>query len=312
MALRPQDYDIAPLEAKDFALISTEPHVLPEALKLSDTMTMIVEINSGQSPLNQETAAAIVTQLCDWIQNLPEELLLYDSLGRRRSFYRPACDLHITYFVVIILLQLAGKQAKRSCIAASSLTASHCIARLYEEIHCREETARLIQIHGFFCMVAAVPLICCPRLPQEDDLARDEALGVIRQVLGRMKTRYGGSDLVLRKISRLENDVKKETEHGIHDQASTGEGASMWATSSIRNRLDELFPFPSSFCRHVDFSDVEGTNHGGQPRTDIESIPEISPGNDLNLADILTLDYNLFEMPDDEAFGFATADLPCS
>ena len=285
-----------------------ESHVLPEALRLSDTMAMIVEINSGQSPLNQDTAAAMVARLCDWLQNLPEELRLYDSLGKRRSFYRPVCDLHITFFVIIILLQLADNRARRSCIAASSLTASLCIARLYEEIHCREETARLLQIHGFFCMVAAVPLICCPRQSQEDDLAREEALGVICQVLGRMKTRYGGSDLVLRKISRLENDVKKDSEHGPHDQVSSAGEYSMWATFSIRGRLDELFSFPPSFCRHVDFSEAEGTNFATQSRTEPEGISELFPGNDLNLADILILDYNLLEIPDSEAFGFAAGD----
>ncbi|RSM06974.1 hypothetical protein BHE90_005213 [Fusarium euwallaceae] len=312
LTLRPQDYDIAPLDTKDFSVIATEPPVLPEALRLSDTIAMIVEINNGQSPLNQDTAAAIVERLYNWLQNLPQGLQLYDSSGKRRPFYRPVCDLHIIYFVIIILLQLADKKARRSCIAASSLTASHCIARLYEEIHCREETARLLQIHGFFCMVAAVPLICSPRQSQEDDLARDEALSIIRQVLGRMKARFGGSDLVLRKISRLEHDMKKENEHGTHGQASTVEEDSMWATFSIRDRLDELFSFPASFCRHVDFSDVEGMNCARQVRTETEGIPEPFPGDDLNFADILIMDYNLLEMPDNEAFGFSTGDLHCT
>ncbi|KAK2772209.1 hypothetical protein CKAH01_14016 [Colletotrichum kahawae] len=308
LSLRPQEYDIPPLEIRDFPTADLHSYVFLEVVRLTETMSIIAEASNGRANTTQEEAATLVQRLCDWFQTLPENLHLYQGSGIRRPFYRPAIDLHIIYFVTIILLQLLDGKGTRTSIAASSLTAASCISRLYEEIHYREETAHLVAIHGYFLMVAAVPLICFPRQSQEDEVSRDEELKIICDVLGEMRSRYGGSDLVLRKIRQLQKDTNSRGGQSGHDHRSgvPGEHA-MWATRSISERLNDLFAFPQSFCPRMNMPEADMNPTEGSGRdwlSQIEYFPDFLSENGLNLTDMLALDYSLLEMPNDSSVGF--------
>lgn len=270
-------------------------------------MGLVADLNNGRSNLTQEGTTALVGQLSDWLRNLPDELHLYDTSDMRRPFYRPVCDLHITYFATIILLQLLDRKRAGAPVSSSSLTAASCIARLYEEIHYREETAHLVSVHGFLCMVAAVPLIVFPPSSPERRLAQEEDLEIIRNVLVGMRARYGGSDLVLRKISKLQQDVRRGgREQGRDCHVASGEDA-LWATRSIQERSGELFAFPPSFCPRMSSPEPD-TSHlgdsGGDWMAHSDSISDFLSGNDLNLSDIVTLDYSFLAMPNDGSLGF--------
>ncbi|KAF4834937.1 Acetamidase regulatory protein [Colletotrichum tropicale] len=308
LTLHPQKYDIPPLEVSDFPATDLHSYAFLEVVRLTETMSIIAEAGNGRTSITQEEAATLVQRLCDWLQTLPESLHLYDACGTRRPFYRPASDLHIIYFVTIILLQLLDGKGTRPSIAASSLTAASCISRLYEEIHCREETAHLIAIHGYFLMVAAVPLVCFPRQSREDEVTRDEELKVICDVLGEMRSRYGGSDLVLRKIRQLQKDTDSRGGQSSHDCRSgvPGEHAT-WATRSVGERLNDLFAFPPGFCPRMNMPEAEMNSTEGAGRdwlSQIEYFPDFLSENGLNLTDMLALDYNLLEMPNESSMGF--------
>lgn len=73
--------------------------------------------------------------LQNWLASLPPELALHDTTGARRPYYRPAVEMHILYFVAIILVQ---SMASPSCASIHSrkgtplpsFLASSCIVAL--------------------------------------------------------------------------------------------------------------------------------------------------------------------------------------
>ncbi|KAH6876608.1 fungal-specific transcription factor domain-containing protein [Thelonectria olida] len=300
LALRRRDHDIPPLSELDFTTPGLQSQFFLQMIGLSETIGTIADISNSQSGPTEQDATALVDGLCDWIRCLPKELHLYNSDNARLPFYCQASELHIIYFAAIILLQSLDREHRRSSVAASSLTAATCIAKLYEEIHCREETVHLLHIHGFFCMVAAVPLICFPHGSRQSEAEREEEVDIICSVLNKMRCRYGGSDLVLRKIRRLQQDMERDTGHGLPRDSST-----MLMTRRIRERQRELFPYPSSFCSFTDSStEIDPRNHTAEQAVmETERGPDFLSDNFLNLADILAMDYDCLDMGTGEGFG---------
>ncbi|KAL4963827.1 fungal specific transcription factor domain-containing protein [Aspergillus stella-maris] len=318
------DFDIPPLIEQDFLPArGRRPMVFLQALKLFEILDTITKVNQDQSRITTETAEKSVDDLCTWIQNLPEELRLFapDYQNARRAFWRPLTELHIWYFATIILLQLLDSARFPWNISYPSFAAASCIARLYEEIECREETPRLLQIHGFFCMVAAVPLICYPHDGLEDVMkaVREEEIDIICRVLSQMRHRYGGSDLVLRKIRRLRAEMRADNLNhsgcSIDRQSSSNDtdspGWSMPATSSIQSRIDKLFPFPhelsgalallrrnAGYTHYTDYTWTGGSQSGlGDGEMDY-----FSSGAHINLTDLLLMDFPL------DGFGGSSSD----
>ncbi|KAL2837076.1 hypothetical protein BJX68DRAFT_273214 [Aspergillus pseudodeflectus] len=291
------DFDIPPLTEQDFPSRGRRPMVFLQALKLSGILDTITKISLDRSRMTSDAAKKSVDGLCNWIRNLPEELRLFGPDNARRAFWRPLVELHIWYFVTIILLQLLDSARFPWKIACSSFAAASCIARLYEEIECREETSRLLQIHGFFCMVAAVPLICHPHELQDVNTSREEEVDIICGVLSQMRRRYGGSDLVLRKIRRLRTEMSPDNGCTIGRQSNDADIRSMPATSSIQSRLDELFPFPHEFSSALTLlradADYTGYIGGSQSELGDSEMYEFSSSAHMDLADMLLMDFPL-------------------
>ncbi|KAM5353322.1 hypothetical protein ACJZ2D_016778 [Fusarium nematophilum] len=306
--LQLQGCDVPPLTEDDFPTPGKSANAFLQGVRLSKILETITEANLGQSGISADDATKLVQDLCDWLHCLPPELQLHSPDHVRNAFWRPSIELHIWYFLTIILSQLLDSLSFPWRITSSSFVAASCMARLYDEIHCREETAHLLQIHGFFCMVAAVPLICF-RCGSRDMIAvRDQDLGIICAILGRMRHRYGGSDLVLTKIRRLQEEMKRVHGFTFGNQSSDTDDNSMPATSCIQTHFGELFPFPKSFCGALNYLD-HSMSHITCPE---ECLPEptgreFSPfPNDgfLNLADILSMDFPAFDFSSgNEGFG---------
>ncbi|KAF5000079.1 hypothetical protein FDECE_11299 [Fusarium decemcellulare] len=234
-----QGCDVPALTEDDFPTQGRCSKMFIETLKLSKMLETLTETNLRQSGISTHDAAELVRSLCDWLHHLPEDLRLYGPDDMRRPFWRPAVDLNIC-------VSFPWRITPASFVAAS------CIARLYEEIHYREQTAHLLHIHGFFCMVAAVPLICYPRGSPESNASREQDIGIICAVLGRLRHRYGGVRLVLKKILGLQEQVRRDHRFTVDNQASNTGQHSMPASSSIQSRISELFAFPRSFCGALD------------------------------------------------------------
>lgn len=221
----------------------------------------------------------LVSVVCNWQRELPDELRLHDANGLRRRFHLPAVELHIHYFAAIVLLQMSstGPDAPLRTSAPSVLAASYT-ARLYDEIDCREHTAHLLPFHSFFCLVAAVPLILCGSNP-ETKMARDRDIAVVRSILGSMRAKYGNASLALKKIQFLLHEI----EGGSEGRGDARLGTTEWmdsasaATRTMQGRMGDLFPFPISLQKSMDVLDP-GHEQG-------ESPPQSPAGENLVRAD---------------------------
>ncbi|OAL43336.1 hypothetical protein IQ07DRAFT_580289 [Pyrenochaeta sp. DS3sAY3a] len=295
LTLQPQDHDVQNISISDFAEASRVSRVFQQTIALSETTGAIANINESTLRLTSESAANITSLLCSWLRELPEDLRLFDSFGVKQPFYRPAWELHINYFVNIILLQMLDSRGTRSSVAAPSFKAALGAARLYEELHCRDETCHLVHAHGFFCMVVAVPLICFPRQSVHDGFIRNDLLQVICAILEERRHRYGGWDLVLQKIKWLREDVAKRGDELSREQTSGVLDSPRWASCSIQARQQELFAFPTEF--HDYTTNLENTLYRDQHMGDMVPYQEaVPPGifdeDNFNIFDVFNLDFS--------------------
>ncbi|KAJ5937118.1 hypothetical protein N7466_003568 [Penicillium verhagenii] len=80
---------------------------------------------------------------------------------------------------------------------------------------------------------------------------RQEELEIICTVMKSMQPKYGGSEMVLTKIQRLEKEVQASLQRYLQETGASG----LPGDGILHNPyqyLQELFPFPSTMCTHMD------------------------------------------------------------
>lgn len=243
--IRMGDFDVSLPSPRDFPVYDVSAKVFTQAAKLSIIMGRIAEYSMQASQISQQESSALITSLCNWLRDLPADVRLYDSTYSKNPYNRPVVELHIIYFVSIVLLQALHKEHdKQWRTSLPSIVASSCIARLNEELSYREDEAFLMPIHAFYCMVAAVPLLYYQPQSAEREAIRQEELGIICSVVERMCARYGGSNTVSRNIARL----KTEREKSMQGTSAGVMNSSSWTAAHFRERIDDLFNFPADLC----------------------------------------------------------------
>lgn len=229
-----------------------------ENTKLCSIIGEIVEFQLEKRPIDPDESSRLTQALCEWVRGVPTELHLYDAAGSRAKFSRAVSELFIRYFAAIILLQRlhGGKDSQRHA-SIQCLIASSCIIHLYEEIIFREETCFLLSINGFLCMVASLPQIYYnPRLA-EKEATRQSEIKILCSVLKQMRGKYGGSEMVLRKILNLQRQVDASME-GRPLESEINATPSNLISDGTYGRLEELFPFPANMCSHMDLIQRSG------------------------------------------------------
>ena len=144
-------------------------------------------------------------------------------------------ELHIIYFVTIIIyFQLQDASQSRLSANLASILASSCIARLYEEMECRDDTNYLLGLHNWYLLVACVQQLQCG--PGHDDLCGEE-LDMLVSTLRIMDMKWPGAATVRDVVLRLRN-----SERSRRDRSPV----SNCLTDAERASLKGLFPFPAS------------------------------------------------------------------
>lgn len=258
--LRLTELDVRMIAIEDFEKDTLEARSFIQSTKLSIIIGVISELNLEKRLIQPEELTNLTARLCDWIYELPEELRLHDAAGNRRRYHRPTSEMFIEYFVAVILSQnLMREGDKRWRISVLSIIASSCIVTLYEEIYHREHAICLIPIHGFFCMAAALPLIHYRPTSARRESLRIKQIDMLRSILMTMRTRYGGSNMVLRKIDRLQRYVAASVRNG----EGQAEAAAFYAMAQQPpERAHGLFPFPRTICEDIDMLELTATSHG--------------------------------------------------
>lgn len=222
------------------------------ATMLSRILGDIAELHLEKQPVPPHKALRFTQALCKWVKELPDDIQLYNADGSRKAFNRPICELFIKYFAAIILLHLLqGEINRQRCPSSRSLIAASCMSRLYEEIYYREQACCLLPINGFFCMLASLPLLYYQPQSKEKKFIRQEEIEIICSIMRSMQPKYGGSEMVLTKIQRLEKEVHASVQRYLQETGASGlPGDGILHTP--HQYLEELFPFPSTICTHMD------------------------------------------------------------
>ncbi|KAJ5385602.1 hypothetical protein N7517_003513 [Penicillium concentricum] len=243
---------------EDFEVPNVQAQVFIHATKICTIIGEIGELHLERRPVAFHEVFVLTQALCSWVRELPDELCLYNSEGDRNDFCRLVSELFIKYFAAIILLQLLQNEVnQQSRTTMRSLVAASCMAKLYEEIYYREQTCFLLPIHGFLCMIASLPQIYYQPQSAQKKTTRKEEIDILRSIMKIMRGKYGGATMVLAKIQRLEKEVKASTDRYLLETDAIGlSGDGILQDPS--ECLEELFPFPSAACAHMDFIKQSG------------------------------------------------------
>lgn len=172
---------------------------------------------------------------------------IFDANGLR-TYRQDVFELHLTYFATIIsYFYLFDDHDITSAPNIVSLVASSCMARLYQEIDCRDDLNYLLGAHNWLLMVAAIPQLlynaaeCSP----ESDNYCSEELDILVSSLEQLQVRLPGATVVLNAINRLRtsrNSGRVQNTTTIfepRENVFSSEGHDMLS-------FRDLFPFPNS------------------------------------------------------------------
>jgi hypothetical protein len=250
--IRIQDCDVELPTLEDAATPTLKARASIQLPRLLVNLSSIETLNAQRMPILSDQLDPIILSLRCWINQLTDDLRLYDEGGGRLPYNRVASEVYLFYFVCIILLYLLpGPHRNSLLLCSASIIASSCIARLYEELLHHEDATYLLPIHGWVNLVAAVPQIyCIAKFPDLKPVC-DEELDIITAVLTELYNKYPSAGPVIRKIARFRQS-------GI---AFSGLGTAVGVTDmaeNIRNidglfsDLGGLFPFPDSISPKMD------------------------------------------------------------
>lgn len=121
------------------------------------------------------------------------------------------------------------------------------MARLYNEIDCRDDLSYLLGTHNWLLMVATIPLLLynAAECPLESDNYCSEELDVLVSCLEQLQARLPGATVVLNAINRLRTSRNSGR---VRNTTTTWESREKVFFSEGYDILSfrDLFPFPNS------------------------------------------------------------------
>ncbi|KIW10718.1 hypothetical protein PV08_10017 [Exophiala spinifera] len=245
--LRPEDLDIPVLTKDNYSVLTQGALAFMADMTLSRIMGEIAELTS-RSRLSSEQQQQFHESLKSWVCGLPAEISLYAE-GIRMPYHFSTFEVHIAYLGTIILLQvLTPGSGKQLVCSIASVIAAVTMADLYEDILCRDQAPFLAAIHGFFCTVAAIPLLQYKPASPEWETRRVASLDVICSVVSNLENKFGLAFTASRKIAQLKSDRANVIEpQNSTANGSPGPGNYRLGTSEMAE-LEALFPSLNHWC----------------------------------------------------------------
>ncbi|KIW29423.1 uncharacterized protein PV07_05238 [Cladophialophora immunda] len=252
LGVRYSDCDTRLPSLADFAGVDISSHVFVQYTRVIAVWGEIADIGVRGGSTSVAVVEQLTDSLCTWIADLPEEIRLFDPMGMRRPYRQSVSELHMVYLVTIILLEaLSIKRYEQWSTSIPAIVAASAIARLIEEVDCREDLSSMSSTTTFYVMAASIPLIYHYPNSAERRQTRQEELQILCSALERMSPRWGGASVVRKNIEKIRNVVERyaaQQQHEVSEQAATANSAFIW---SQRYRPKDLFPFPAALCSNM-------------------------------------------------------------
>ncbi|KAJ5355636.1 hypothetical protein N7517_010245 [Penicillium concentricum] len=256
-AIRLHEIDVSLPTLQDFSVPHPDNEAFLQRTKICIILGKISDAQYGRhQPSIREETTNIDEYLKQWVDELPQDLRLYESDAQTRAPYRRAAsELHIMYFTCIILSYRLTESARLGSVSLKvSIVAASCMLQLFKEIYYRNEIAFLLSINNWYCMVASVPLIhAILEFPEDAALYREE-LNMLRLVLHEMTHTSPSTKFIINNIDRVQRSVLATPSEELNSRPSLAltnaafpetRDAIFWTRfRPVESWL--LFPFPSS------------------------------------------------------------------
>ncbi|KAK5046779.1 hypothetical protein LTR84_007132 [Exophiala bonariae] len=252
LAVRYSDCDTRLPNVADFENPDSASSVFIQYAGLTSIWGEIADIGISGRSASTADLQRLTDSVYTWIAALPEEVRLFTATGLRRPYRQSVSELHMVYFVTIILLEAVRLQNHhRWSSSVPSIIAASSVARLIEEVDCWEDLNLMSSSTTFYMMAASIPLIYHRPNQAGKIMVRNEELQILCSTLDRLESKWGGAPVVRKNIEKIRNMVEWQTlEHQSENQEPSTIGAA--GASTLLPRLAEIFPFPQSLCSNMD------------------------------------------------------------
>lgn len=244
----------------DFAQSDRSSLVFIHYARLITIWGEIADFGISETPACAVDLERITDALCVWITDLPEEIRLFTPAGLRTPYLQSVSELHMVYFVTIILLEALRIQSHhRWSTSVPSIIAASSVVRLIEEVDCWEDLSSMSSTTTFYIMAASVPLIYHRPSEAEKSKNRTEDLQTLCTTLDRLGPRWGAAPVVRQNIDKIRNMVEWQISGQQLDTQEQAVPVSACA-SPLLVRMAEIFPFPQSLCPNMEMltSSIDG------------------------------------------------------
>ncbi|ETI27181.1 hypothetical protein G647_09864 [Cladophialophora carrionii CBS 160.54] len=193
-------------------------------------------------------ALDIIFELQNWVQSLPQHLLLPFGAARTatRDFRRDVHQLHLPYLTAIMLLYMNSSSHALPKASATALLAASCVARIFQDFLARGSINFVSGIGGWYMTVAILALLHGSQIPALRDCA-NEQIDVLMIALREIAKSWYSAEMFLR---ALEKHVKGQSEEARGNpsadtlQGDPGTTSSAWSDLASSDGVDLLGFFP--------------------------------------------------------------------
>lgn len=295
-----QDFDLRPPSVEDFEEPDSKEALL--FVVYTNLMTILAKMLPLQ-PRDQtktpEQALCILSELKDWVGNLPEHLRMTNDSGTRqydRAFYEI-----LTWYLTCILtyFHVYGRFFRPSVNSTMTLVASSCMIRLYQEMDYRDDINYLMAISNWSIMVASLPQLNnlwsennSSNQPIPDSLALEE-LDILLEILDQRTAKFPGSRAIHDKVSKIRTIIlscgpssiplSTRPTLDLPDHA-TDPWPPNWGNYTTIPSVHEMFPFPKDLSPRLELlSSMEADEFSNSV---FEHFTDWSFENFLNVEDL--------------------------
>ncbi|OQU94373.1 Fungal specific transcription factor domain-containing protein [Cladophialophora immunda] len=260
MCMQPKDFDVRRLRLEDFETPDEQAEIFMEYTRLASILGGMLETQRPEYVSSMDKDLGILESLRNWVHELPPHIQLYDTRGRK-VYRRDVYEIHIIYFVNIIMFHLCVPAVRSTATSIAALVASSCLARLYEEIEWRDDINYFLSVHHWYVMVACVPQAHYSASLYDPDNLCTEELNIFIKILEQMRTKWPAVETLLKKVERLRQSPLGQMDNGSGHMGTLQDGTAS-SGSVPMSTIAALFPFPSSVCPRMGLLEEDITQQG--------------------------------------------------
>ncbi|KAH7110928.1 fungal-specific transcription factor domain-containing protein [Dactylonectria macrodidyma] len=141
-------------------------------------------------------------ELGEWIQELPERLMLKMGTSRPAKFNRDVHLLFLPYLTTVMLLHFTRSRDAAPRAGTAAVLAASCLARILQDLLVRGGVRYLPAISGWYISMAVLALLSARHVENLSAMV-DEHIQILRIAMNELSAVYGGTGVAIACFERL-------------------------------------------------------------------------------------------------------------